>query len=157
MLLCFFLYYVGVIKPHAALEVEGEPYLRSSCASLFMLLWSAKKSLEFYHPYSYNREKRARHRKKKKKGWDTLIQQKCLGDRVMKLGIWIVSCISGKWGVTPPCPLLAFISFFINRGLGMLTCSVATLLAINTFADTLFIAFICKYGPLQTGCDNYTE
>lgn len=39
----------------------------------------------------------------------------------------------------------------------MLTYCVATLLAINTFADTLFIAFICKYGPLQTGCDNYTE
>lgn len=101
--------------------------------------------------------KKGETQEKKKKRWDTLIQQECLGDRVMKLGIWIVSCISGKWGVTPPCPLLAFISFFINRGLGMLTCSVATLLAINTFADALFIAFICKYGPLQTGCDNYTE
>lgn len=56
-----------------------------------------------------------------------------------------------------PCPLLAFISFFINQGLGVLTYSVATLLAINTFTNTLFIAFICKYGPLQTGCDNYSD
>lgn len=60
----FFLYYVRVIKPHAALEVEDKPYLRSSFA--FMLLWSAKKSLEFYHPYSYNREKKGETQEKKK-------------------------------------------------------------------------------------------
>lgn len=148
MVLCF-------IKPHAALEVEDEPYLRSSCPSLLCSSDLQKKVWSFTIP-TLTTGKKGRETGKKK-GWDTLIQQECLGDRVTKLGIWIMSCISGKWGVTPPCPLLAFISFFINRGLGMLTYCVATLLAINTFADTLFIAFICKYGPLQTGCDNYTE
>lgn len=109
--------------------------------------------------------KKGETQEKKKKGWDTGKKKKGETHSFSK-NVWETEWWNwefGSWAVfleneeSPPCPLLAFISFFINRGLGMLTCSVATLLAINTFADALFIAFICKYGPLQTGCDNYTE
>lgn len=67
MLLCFFLYYVRVIKPHAALEVEDEPYLRSSCASLLCSSDLQKKVLSFIIPTLTTGKKRARHKKKKKR------------------------------------------------------------------------------------------